>query len=183
MEFANFPKDNPILLYDFFKAFFKVYESMKSNSDILNKNITFTNKKLSNINLKINSLKTQERIYDSASSTNLKIRIELIVIDPPSNNLKDSLKFVFTHNNQTKEIPYELADSSIMTIEKNQNNSNMAHSFINFGKGKQTENNAFNSENNFTKKYSLPEKMNEIDNTQDINNKNQKKQKKNVIKL
>ena len=149
---------------------------MKSNSDFLNKNITFTNKKLANINLKINSLKANERIYDSASSTNLKIRIELIVLEPyddnNNNNFKDNLKLVINNNNQIREIPYEIVDTSNYIFEKNVDKGlyKMAHSLNNFGNAN----------------YNINKNPNSGSNSYDNNNNNNfgnKVQRKNVIKL
>jgi len=128
IDFSNFSRDSPILLNDFFKSFFKVYETMRINSEILNKNITFLNKKIYNLNLKLNSLKLDDKKFNA--SPDLIIKIINIVTN--NKNLVDNFILTISQSNTKMEMPFKAINSfSVNYFSYNLQNNTYNKSFLN----------------------------------------------------
>jgi hypothetical protein len=79
LGFANLDRDSPIMLLDFFRSFFSVYESMKKNRDKLGNEITTIQNRIDSLVGKRNRCQIDEKILADGLTTNSQIKIRVSV--------------------------------------------------------------------------------------------------------
>lgn len=93
LDFASLPRDSPILLLDFFRSFFTVYESMKINRGKLGQEIMQCTTKMEERNIKKKAQIPKEQVFENGLTNNSKIRI---YFNPNDSDVNENLKFKFT---------------------------------------------------------------------------------------
>jgi hypothetical protein len=109
LEYANLNQDSLILLLDFFRSFFNVYESMKKNKSEIVIEITKCQEELNVFRTKMITLQKEEKILENGLTSNslLKITAKNITIDylaGKNNQLENSIKLKFYYDDYEQEI-------------------------------------------------------------------------------
>lgn len=85
LDYANLNRDSHILLYDFFRSFFTVYESMKKNRDSFVNEISKDTQRMDILKSKIIKWQKEEKVLESGLTNNSKIKIHAQVINAEQN--------------------------------------------------------------------------------------------------
>lgn len=105
---------------------------MRINSEILNKNISFYNKKLYNSNLKLNSLKLDQNQLDYQFNSSAELKIKIINILTSNKNLSDNFVLHISQSRTQMEMPFQTMNSfSVNNISDNPQNVNYNKSQVN----------------------------------------------------
>ena len=109
LDYANLNHDSLILLLDFFRSFFTVYESMKKNKSEIVVQINKCQEEISLYRAKLLASMKEEKILENGLTNNsfLKVNVANINIDYLAANkstLEDSIKLKFLFGNLTQEI-------------------------------------------------------------------------------
>jgi len=112
LDYANLNHDSLILLLDFFKSFFAVYESMKKNKTEIVLDINKNLEELNEYRNKMITLQKEETILENGLTNNSAIKITVLNINIDYQSAKssivsipeNSLKLKFTFGNLTQEI-------------------------------------------------------------------------------
>lgn len=75
VEFGNFTADKPILLRDFFKVFFVVYETMKLNRIELSRDCRTIRDSADLVKEKLNKHYKTEKVFENGLTNNSKLKI------------------------------------------------------------------------------------------------------------
>lgn len=113
-----YPEYSPILLLDFFRCFFTVYESMKINREKLGIEISNFVKQMENRNNKKKTYLTQETVLENGLTNNSKIRIYLNTKNENSYIKENNLKFKFillnsNNSNYFSEMNLNILDQKV----------------------------------------------------------------------
>jgi hypothetical protein len=113
LDFANLNRDSPILILDFFRSFFTVYESMKKNREKFAEEILNSNGKIQTTKNKIMKFQKEEKVLENGLTNYSSIKIELLISkietyalnqnNGPSNT-KPTINIKFKVGKETKSI-------------------------------------------------------------------------------
>lgn len=112
LDFANLNRDSPILILDFFRSFFTVYESMKKNREKFAEEILNSTGKIQTTKNKILKFQTEEKVLENGLTNYSSVKIELLISkvetfalnNAPVNNTKPTLYIKFKVGSQIKII-------------------------------------------------------------------------------
>lgn len=111
LDFSNLNIESPILLRDFFRSFFIVYESMKRNRESLAENILIKNKKIEKLKADNLKLKSEEVFFENGLTNfstltikdlnQIKSNLEFDNSNSAilSNNIQQNTKIIFKYDN------------------------------------------------------------------------------------
>jgi len=109
LDYANLNHDSLILLLDFFRSFFTVYESMKKNKSEIVVQINKCQEEISLFRAKLLASMKEEKILENGLTNNSFLKINVANINNDyliANNstVEDSIKLKFLFGNLTQEI-------------------------------------------------------------------------------
>lgn len=112
LDFANLNRDSPILILDFFRSFFTVYESMKKNREKFAEEILNSTGKIQTTKNKILKFQTEEKVLENGLTNYSSVKIQLLISkvetfalnNAPVNNTKPTLYIKFKVGAQIKNI-------------------------------------------------------------------------------
>lgn len=104
---------------------------MKINAELLNKNLVYLNKKLYNINLKINTLKLDDRISNTDNSAGL-IKVEIISIEPKNKPFSDHYILIVNQNEKYNEMPFQTSLSALSNLYNMSESKNINNNGLNY---------------------------------------------------
>jgi hypothetical protein len=115
LDFASLNRDSPILILDFFRSFFTVYESMKKNREKFAEEILNANGKIQTTKNKILKFQKDEKVLENGLTNYSNIKIQLLVskVETYSNNNANlanaarptiNIKFKIGNDSQTIDI-------------------------------------------------------------------------------
>jgi hypothetical protein len=104
LEFSGLKSTNEILLSDFFRSYFQVYESMRINHEKFGNECIRLSNELDKLKAKLSKEKAQEKILESGLTTNSTVMFDLKSIKPLGINQYLDTKLRVELNSNSQEL-------------------------------------------------------------------------------
>jgi hypothetical protein len=117
MEFGNLNKEEPILLKDFFKVYFNVYDNMKQNRNNLTKQLMQMDQQIEKIKNKINKYKG-EILMENGLTSNSFFQFYIVNKEQHLENNGEKVKLIFENKGKSDSINVNFDDKSLQKKNK-----------------------------------------------------------------